>query len=153
MRCFSFSFRVSSCRVCAVVCQLSRPLPQGCNIMSPYERVLSGNSSQNPFTADIGKWSITCDADHPFIHSPYFRVIQRLAWRLGCVYIRPVFCRGFSPHPPRGNNVYVLFRLTSVLWITRSASKPAQSLKGQFGPNGALYDGWETRRHNPDFDW
>ncbi|PPQ89703.1 hypothetical protein CVT25_014104 [Psilocybe cyanescens] len=30
---------------------------------------------------------------------------------------------------------------------------PAPSLKGQFGPNGALYSGWETRRHNPDHDW
>ncbi|KAH8928576.1 Allantoicase [Atractiella rhizophila] len=28
-----------------------------------------------------------------------------------------------------------------------------KSLKGQYGPNGALYDGWETRRHNPTFDW
>ncbi|KAI5123043.1 hypothetical protein M0805_000479 [Coniferiporia weirii] len=28
----------------------------------------------------------------------------------------------------------------------------AASLKGQFGPNGALYDGWETRRHNPTYD-
>lgn len=26
-------------------------------------------------------------------------------------------------------------------------------MKGQFGPNGALYDAWETRRHNPSFDW
>ena len=31
--------------------------------------------------------------------------------------------------------------------------QPALSLKGQFGPNGALFDGWETRRHNPTFDW
>ncbi|GJJ06320.1 hypothetical protein Clacol_000511 [Clathrus columnatus] len=31
--------------------------------------------------------------------------------------------------------------------------EPAQSLKGQFGPNGALYSGWETKRHNPTFDW
>ncbi|KAI9442507.1 galactose-binding domain-like protein [Lactarius indigo] len=31
--------------------------------------------------------------------------------------------------------------------------EPARSLKGQFGPNGALYDGWETRRHNPAHDW
>ncbi|ORX40249.1 allantoicase [Kockovaella imperatae] len=30
---------------------------------------------------------------------------------------------------------------------------PSASLKGQFGPNGALYDGWESRRHNPTFDW
>lgn len=30
---------------------------------------------------------------------------------------------------------------------------PAESLKGQFGPNGALYDGWESRRHNPTYDW
>jgi allantoicase len=31
--------------------------------------------------------------------------------------------------------------------------EPASSLKGQFGPNGALYNGWESRRHNPTFDW
>ncbi|KAJ3767438.1 galactose-binding domain-like protein [Lentinula raphanica] len=31
--------------------------------------------------------------------------------------------------------------------------EPAPSLKGQFGPNGALYSGWETRRHNPTYDW
>jgi allantoicase len=31
--------------------------------------------------------------------------------------------------------------------------EPAPSLKGQFGPNGALYSGWETRRHNPSYDW
>ena len=31
---------------------------------------------------------------------------------------------------------------------------PAASMKGQFGPTGALFDGWETRRHNPDpYDW
>ena len=31
---------------------------------------------------------------------------------------------------------------------------PAQSMKGQFGPAGALFDGWETRRHNPEpYDW
>ncbi|ORY21974.1 galactose-binding domain-like protein [Naematelia encephala] len=30
---------------------------------------------------------------------------------------------------------------------------PSASLKGQFGPDGALYDGWESRRHNPTFDW
>lgn len=26
-------------------------------------------------------------------------------------------------------------------------------MKGQFGPNGALYSGWETRRHNATYDW
>lgn len=31
--------------------------------------------------------------------------------------------------------------------------QPAPSMKGQFGPKGALYSGWETRRHNPDHDW
>ncbi|KAF7306049.1 putative allantoicase [Mycena chlorophos] len=31
--------------------------------------------------------------------------------------------------------------------------EPAPSLKGQFGPNGALYSGWESRRHNPAHDW
>ncbi|KAF9482161.1 allantoicase [Pholiota conissans] len=30
---------------------------------------------------------------------------------------------------------------------------PAPSMKGQFGPNGALFSGWETRRHNPGYDW
>ncbi|KAI8458332.1 galactose-binding domain-like protein [Phakopsora pachyrhizi] len=28
-----------------------------------------------------------------------------------------------------------------------------ESLVGKFGPNGALYDGWESRRHNPKYDW
>ncbi|KAH9935328.1 allantoicase [Fomitopsis serialis] len=32
-------------------------------------------------------------------------------------------------------------------------AQPAPSLKGQFGPKGALYSGWETRRHNPTHDW
>jgi len=31
--------------------------------------------------------------------------------------------------------------------------EPSKSLKGTFGPNGALFDGWETRRHNPGVDW
>ncbi|PFH53826.1 hypothetical protein AMATHDRAFT_45281 [Amanita thiersii Skay4041] len=31
--------------------------------------------------------------------------------------------------------------------------EPAPSLKGHYGPNGALYSGWESRRHNPAFDW
>ncbi|KAJ7072146.1 galactose-binding domain-like protein [Mycena amicta] len=31
--------------------------------------------------------------------------------------------------------------------------EPALSLKGQFGPNGALYSGWESRRHNIAYDW
>ncbi|OCH95129.1 allantoicase [Obba rivulosa] len=31
--------------------------------------------------------------------------------------------------------------------------EPPPSLKGQFGPKGALYSGWETRRHNPTHDW
>ncbi|KAG8929828.1 Allantoicase [Tulasnella sp. 418] len=31
--------------------------------------------------------------------------------------------------------------------------EPAPSLKGQFGPKGALFSGWETRRHNPTYDW
>lgn len=26
-------------------------------------------------------------------------------------------------------------------------------MKGQFGPQGALFDGWETRRHNSTYDW
>lgn len=32
-------------------------------------------------------------------------------------------------------------------------SQPSVSMKGQFGPNGALFDGWESRRHNPTYDW
>lgn len=31
--------------------------------------------------------------------------------------------------------------------------QPAPSLKGQFGPKGALFSGWESRRHNPNYDW
>ncbi|KAJ7178372.1 galactose-binding domain-like protein [Mycena crocata] len=31
--------------------------------------------------------------------------------------------------------------------------EPAPSLRGQFGPKGALYSGWESRRHNPAYDW
>ncbi|KAG9010420.1 Allantoicase [Tulasnella sp. JGI-2019a] len=30
---------------------------------------------------------------------------------------------------------------------------PALSMKGQFGPQGALFDGWESKRHNPTYDW
>ncbi|CDO76539.1 hypothetical protein BN946_scf184769.g3 [Trametes cinnabarina] len=31
--------------------------------------------------------------------------------------------------------------------------EPAPNLKGQFGPKGALFSGWESRRHNPTYDW
>ncbi|KDQ57822.1 hypothetical protein JAAARDRAFT_156860 [Jaapia argillacea MUCL 33604] len=31
--------------------------------------------------------------------------------------------------------------------------EPAPSCKGQFGPKGAIFSGWETRRHNPTYDW
>ncbi|KAL4080245.1 galactose-binding domain-like protein [Scleroderma yunnanense] len=31
--------------------------------------------------------------------------------------------------------------------------EPPHSLQGQYGPNGALYSGWESRRHNPTHDW
>jgi allantoicase len=35
-----------------------------------------------------------------------------------------------------------------------SSVQPAPSLKGQFGPNGALFSGWESRRHNESgVDW
>ncbi len=46
---------------------------------------------------------------------------------------------------------------TSDEWFAPASSLlkvgPAPSLKGQFGPKGALFDGWETRRHNPAYDW
>ncbi|PWY98529.1 Allantoicase [Testicularia cyperi] len=46
---------------------------------------------------------------------------------------------------------------TSDEWFAPASSLlkvgPAPSLKGQFGPKGALFDGWETRRHNPTYDW
>jgi allantoicase len=32
-------------------------------------------------------------------------------------------------------------------------TQAAPSLDGQFGPKGALYSGWESRRHNPAHDW
>ncbi|KIK67227.1 hypothetical protein GYMLUDRAFT_37305 [Collybiopsis luxurians FD-317 M1] len=31
--------------------------------------------------------------------------------------------------------------------------EPALSLKGQYNERGASYDGWESRRHNPTYDW
>lgn len=31
--------------------------------------------------------------------------------------------------------------------------QPPVSLAKQYGPNGELYSGWETRRHNPTYDW
>ncbi|KAH7919925.1 allantoicase [Leucogyrophana mollusca] len=31
--------------------------------------------------------------------------------------------------------------------------EPPPSLAGQYGSNGELYSGWETRRHNPSHDW
>ncbi|GAC92651.1 allantoicase [Pseudozyma hubeiensis SY62] len=46
---------------------------------------------------------------------------------------------------------------TSDEWFAPASSLlkvgPAPSLKGTFGPKGALFDGWETRRHNPTYDW
>lgn len=46
---------------------------------------------------------------------------------------------------------------TSDEWFAPASSLlkvgPAPSLRGQFGPKGALFDGWETRRHNPTYDW
>jgi allantoicase len=35
----------------------------------------------------------------------------------------------------------------------RADKQASVSMKGQFGPTGALYDAWESRRHNPSFDW
>ncbi|KAJ1304530.1 hypothetical protein OPQ81_005671 [Rhizoctonia solani] len=31
--------------------------------------------------------------------------------------------------------------------------EPSVSHKGTFKPTGAVFDGWETRRHNPAYDW
>ncbi|EHS63942.1 uncharacterized protein PGTG_21958 [Puccinia graminis f. sp. tritici CRL 75-36-700-3] len=51
---------------------------------------------------------------------------------------------------------------SSVVAVSDQWFAPAESLlkqhspvdlSGQFGPNGALYDGWESRRHNPSHDW
>ncbi|KAG5353507.1 hypothetical protein C0989_006321 [Termitomyces sp. Mn162] len=39
------------------------------------------------------------------------------------------------------------------LLLQETTQQPAPSLKGQFGPKGALYSGWESRRHNPTYDW
>lgn len=39
------------------------------------------------------------------------------------------------------------------LYDTFPSSKAPPNLKGQFGPKGALFSGWETRRHNADHDW
>jgi allantoicase len=42
-----------------------------------------------------------------------------------------------------------------LIWLLERwlIDKPSVSMKGQFGPTGALYDAWESRRHNPSFDW
>lgn len=49
---------------------------------------------------------------------------------------------------------WTLARPSELLMLSGSlASQPSQSLKGQFGPKGALFDGWESRRHNPSYDW
>jgi hypothetical protein len=46
---------------------------------------------------------------------------------------------------------------TSDEWFAEShnlltAAAPI-SRKGHFTPKGAWFDGWETRRHGPEFDW
>ncbi|ODV89554.1 hypothetical protein CANCADRAFT_140644 [Tortispora caseinolytica NRRL Y-17796] len=42
-------------------------------------------------------------------------------------------------------------------WFAEAANllkpNPPVSHKGQFSFTGAVFDGWETRRHNPDHDW
>lgn len=47
----------------------------------------------------------------------------------------------------------VSFRIHVPVGSNNRLPQPAPSLKGQFGPNGALYSGWESRRHNPTYDW
>lgn len=47
--------------------------------------------------------------------------------------------------------------MTSDEWFAEShnlltAAAPI-SRKGHFTPKGAWFDGWETRRHGPEFDW
>jgi hypothetical protein len=81
-----------------------------------------------------------------------FRAVQRLPRRFNPLRIRRFFRTGLPPSARKGS-CHILFRVLLVSRISLSLSKPAQSLKGQFGPNGALYDGWESRRHNPDCDW
>ena len=49
--------------------------------------------------------------------------------------------------------MYSFFRPGQHTRPYNSDAQPAPSLKGQFGPKGALFSGWETRRHNPTFDW
>ena len=47
----------------------------------------------------------------------------------------------------------VSFRIHMPVSSNDWSPQPAPSLKGQFGPKGALYSGWESRRHNPTYDW
>lgn len=62
-----------------------------------------------------------------------------------CLLKVPVSCKNSTS--PR-----VVRLLTSRVLVKRR-KQPSVSMKGQFGPNGALFDGWESRRHNQSYDW
>lgn len=63
-----------------------------------------------------------------------------------CVLAPPSLCLAGAARRPRNQSQL----LTTLFDLTR---QPSVSMKGQFGPNGALFDGWESRRHNPRYDW
>jgi len=64
--------------------------------------------------------------------------------------LRRLFCRSI---PSARSGSALTSSLCSRLNLIGIALQPAPSLKGQFGPKGALYSGWESRRHNPTHDW
>ena len=65
---------------------------------------LSDNPSQNPFTSQTGKWDfIVLNSKYPYIGTSRPRAVQRLAWRINSVNIRPIFRRGLPPFVARGN--------------------------------------------------
>jgi hypothetical protein len=118
----------------------------------PFERISLGNFTSQ-FTATAGEaipfqvpFVICLTVRNHFVQ----RTIQcRNRWqnylvlgRILCRSIPSSSCRS-EPLPP------ISFRIIPLT----ACDKPPPSLKGQFGPKGALFSGWETRRHNPNYDW
>lgn len=85
----------------------------------------------------------------PFPHLIYFpRIVECGSWGTSSSSLGRILRRSFSFALGRGKKTIIL--KFSPLHIIL---QPPPSFKGQFGPKGALYSGWETRRHNHGNDW
>jgi hypothetical protein len=82
-------------------------------------------------------------------NQPVSRTFERCAGRTCRLGFRRVFRRSSKPSQGRGKAA----DYGDMRYLLMFDSQPAPSLKGQFGPNGALYSGWESRRHNSSYDW